>query len=76
MVLSSNIQISILSNENENETNIYKLYIQTINYIKGLKSIIIKELITEIFSHLQNTHFIEINLLKQTTYYKLNTTRP
>ena len=59
-----------------NKTYIRKLYIQTINYLKGLKSIIIKELSTETSSHLQNTHFIEVNLLRQTTYYKLNTTRP
>lgn len=63
-------------NPSKQKTYIRKLYIQTINYLKGLKSIIIKELSTETSSQLQNTHFIELNLLRQTTYYKLNTTRP
>ncbi|WP_241761470.1 hypothetical protein [Sulfurimonas gotlandica] len=63
-------------NPDNNEKYIRELYIQTIKYLKGLKSIIIKELSTETSSHLQNTHFIELNLLRQTTYYKLNTTRP
>ena len=63
-------------NLNKHKKYIRKLYVETINYLKGLKSIIIKELSTETFSHLQNTHFIEKNLLRQTTYYKLNTTRP
>jgi len=63
-------------NPDTNETYIRKLYVQTINYLKGLKSIIIKELSTKTSSHLHNTHFIEVNLLRQTTYYRLNTTRP
>ncbi len=59
-----------------NHEKFKEVYFKSIRFIKGLKSIIIKELSTETSSHLQNTHFIEVNLLRQTTYYKLNTTRP
>ena len=56
--------------------SIKRHFIHLIKFLKNLRFEIIKKLIIKPLINLQDITFITQNILLQTTYYKLNTTRP
>lgn len=68
-------QIIVLVREGT-EKMFHNIWLLSILLKITLNQQILKQLTKIAYSYIQNTHYIDVNLLQQTTYYKLNTTRP